>query len=63
MSATAIHSVAVDRTPNLLIARPTSHRRPNESFVASAKVSGDVLMCGWGVAKEPTIGEKGLSYS
>ena len=60
-SATAIHSVAVDRTPNPLIERRTNHRRPNETFVANAEVSGNVRMCRWGVAKEPTI-EKGLSY-
>jgi len=50
----AIHSVAVDRTLNPPI-------EPNESFVANAYVSGDVMMCRWGVAKEPMIGEKGLS--
>jgi len=35
-SATAIHSVAMDRTTNPPIERQTSHRRPNEMFVAKA---------------------------
>jgi len=48
----------VDRTPNLPIESGTIRRRPNEMFVASACVSGDVMMCRWGVAKESTIGEK-----
>jgi len=35
-SATAIHSVAVDRTGNLPIERQTSHLRSNEMFDANA---------------------------
>ena len=42
--------------------RWTGHRRLNELFVANAQVPGYVMMCSWGVAKEPTIGEQGLSY-
>jgi len=34
-SATAIHLVAVDRTPNPPIKRWISHHRPNEMFVAT----------------------------
>jgi len=37
-STTASHSVAVDRTLNPPIERRTSHRRPNEMFVANACV-------------------------
>jgi len=29
-------------------------------FVANVKVSGDVMICRWGVAKNRTIGEKRL---
>jgi len=50
-SATAIHSVAVDRTPNPPIERRTSHRRLNESFVANAEVSRDVMMWRWGLLR------------
>jgi len=37
--------------------KPTKVPRGDET----AKVSGDVAICCWGVAKEPTIGEKGLN--
>jgi len=36
------------------------HDMCHEMFVINAKVSGDVMMCRWGVAKTRTIGEKGL---
>jgi len=57
-SATAIHSVALDRTLNPPIGRQTSHRLLNEPFVANTSVSDDVMMYRWGVAMERTIGEK-----
>ena len=40
---------------------PLSYRRPSEIFVANAYVSGDVMMCHWGVTEQPTIREKGLA--
>jgi len=55
--------VAVDRTPKLPIDRRALYvlADPIEIFVANAQVSGDVIMCRWGVIEESTIGEKGLS--
>jgi len=41
-SATAIHSVAVDRTLNPPIERRTNHRRPNEIFIANDLVLSGV---------------------
>jgi len=38
-----------------------SYRYPNKIFVANAQVSGDAMMCRWGVAAEPTIGDKRLN--
>ena len=40
---------------------PLSYRHPSEIFFVNAWVSDDVMMCRWGVTKEPTIGDKMLS--
>jgi len=40
---------------------PLGCRRHSEIFVANAWVTGDVMMCNWGVTEKPKIREKGLS--
>jgi len=37
------------------------YRRSSEIFVANASVSGDVMMCSWGITEKPKIRAKGLS--
>jgi len=63
--ATALHSVSVNWTPANFQLRsgtlPLSYRSPSEIFFANAWVSGDVMMCRWGVIEEPTIGDKRFS--
>jgi len=41
---------------------PLSYRHSSKIFVANPQVSGDVMMCSWGVTEEPTIRDKWLSY-
>jgi len=62
-SATAIHSVAVDRTliPPIKADWPSPPQR-KVRCQCLGRVSGDVMMCSWGVGKESTIGEQELSY-
>ena len=40
---------------------PLGYHRRSEIFVANAYVSGDVMMCSWGVTEKPKIREKRLS--
>jgi len=40
---------------------PLGYRRPNESFVANASVSGYVMAGSWGGTEKPKIREKGSS--
>ena len=63
--STALQSVSVNCTLNLPIERRTlrlSYRHPSEIFFANTWVSGDVMMCRWGVTEKPTIGDKRLSW-
>jgi len=68
-SVTAIYSVAVDRTPNFPIKRRTLHHwsitatpKCSSCLGVNCQLSGDVVMCRWGVTEEPTIGETVLSW-
>jgi len=40
---------------------PLGYRRRSEIFFADTYVSGNVMMCSWGVTEKPKIREKGLS--
>jgi len=46
---------------NILLNIKKWHEICQEMFVANAYVSGDVIICSWGVVKSRMIEEKGLS--